>query len=290
MLSTQQENRLVLLNGFMTFFHATFALITSGYGNINLSIPVYDTSLKFVAPTNTSGFDLVPTYTVSGTIELTKISALFFLLSAFAHLGNGFLWKQFYFKYLNKAQSPTRWIEYFFSASVMMLSIAYTSGIRGYTELVCIFWLVATTILFGWLQEVINRPNKDEDSWQLDIVSRSQAHILGYIPQLAAWYSVLYTFLSSASGRCAGPPAFVYYIILGEAILFFSFGLPQLYQILSPPSRYIVGEYIYQILSLVSKGVLGMILLTNVLLYDRFEDAVIDTNTTIPSFNCTTNP
>jgi hypothetical protein len=199
-------------------------------------------------------------------------------MSAFAHMGNGFLWRDFYFHYLEKGQCPTRWIEYFFSASVMMLSIAYTSGIRGYTELVCIFWLVATTIIFGWLNEVINRPKDDEDAWQLDIVTRSQAHVLGYIPQLAAWYSVLYTFLSSAgdSGECGGPPDFVYFIILGEAVLFFSFGIPQLYQVLAPPSRYVVGEYIYQLLSLIAKGMLGMILLTNVLIYDRFEDAVVD--------------
>lgn len=66
-------------------------------------------------------------------------------------------------------------------------------------------------------------------------------------------------------------PIFLYFIIMGEAILFFSFGIPQLYQIFAPPSRYVIGEYI---LSLISKGLLGMILLTNVLLYDRFEDAV----------------
>lgn len=286
MLSVGQKNRLVTFNACMSFFHLMFALATSGAGNMDLNIPVYDTTLTFSPATNTSGFDLLPTYTSSGTLELTKLAALFFLLSAIAHLGNGFIWPKFYFKYLEKAQSPTRWIEYFFSASVMMLSIAYTSGIRGYTELNCIFWLVATTILFGWLQEVINRPAEGKDEWQLDIVSRSQAHFLGYIPQLAAWYSVLYTFLSSASGGCTGPPNFVYLIILGEAVLFFSFGIPQLYQILSPPSRYVIGEYIYQLLSLLSKGLLGMILLTNVLLYDRFEDAVLDTNSSSRR-NCT---
>ena len=288
MLSSRQKRRLVFLNGFMSFFHIMFALATTGMGNVDLQIPVYDTSLTFSPATNTSGFDLLPEYTSSGMIQLTKLAASFFFLSAFAHMGNGFLWSEFYFRYLNKAQSPTRWIEYFFSASVMMLSIAYTSGIRGYTELSCIFWLVATTILFGWLQEVINRPDPEKDEWQMDLVSRSQAHFLGYIPQLAAWYSVLYTFLSSASGGCGGPPDFVYYIVLGEAVLFFSFGIPQLYQILSPPSRYVIGEYIYQLLSLLSKGLLGVILLVNVLMYDRFEDAVVDENITFEErVNCT---
>lgn len=287
MLSQQQKRRLIFFNGFMSFFHLMFALVTSGMGNIELKIPVYDTSLTFSPATNTSGFDLLPTYEQSGIMELTKLAALFFLLSALAHLGNGFIWTNFYFTYLDKAQSPTRWIEYFFSASVMMLSIAYTSGIRGFTELHCIFWLVATTILFGWLQEVINRPKPDKDEWQMNLLSRSQAHVLGYIPQLAAWYSVLYTFLASASGGCGGPPDFVYYIVLGEAVLFFSFGAPQLYQILSPPSKYVYGEYMYQFLSLLSKGVLGIILLVNVLMYDRFEDAVIDDNVT--SFENRTN-
>ena len=289
MLPLQQKQRLIFFNGFMSLFHLLFALATSSVGNVDLKIPVYDTSLTFAPATNTSGFDLLPEYTSSGVLELTKLAALFFLLSAFAHLGNGFLWTDFYFRYLNKGQSPTRWIEYFFSAPVMMLSIAYTSGIRGYTELNCIFWLVATTILFGWLQEVINRPHPEKDEWQLDIASRAQAHVLGYIPQMAAWYSVLYTFLSSASGGgCGGPPDFVYYIVLGEALLFFSFGAPQLYQILSPPSRYVNGEYMYQVLSLLSKGTLGVILLANVLMYDRFEDAVVDANATaFRRTNCT---
>ena len=71
-----------------------------------------------------------------------------------------------------------------------------------------------------------------------------------------------------------GPPDFVYVIVLGEAVVFFSFGAPQLYQVLAPPSRYVYGEYAYQVLSLSSKALLGTALLVNVLIYDSFDEVL----------------
>ena len=38
----------------------------------------------------------------------------------------------------------------------------------------------------------------------------------------------------------------------------------------------LLGEVSYQVLSLVAKGVLGLILMANVLLYDSFDEAVME--------------
>ena len=42
------------------------------------------------------------------------------------------------------------------------------------------------------------------------------------------------------------------------------------------PSRYFWGETSYLILSLVAKGLLGITLMSSVLIFDSFEDAVAD--------------
>jgi len=135
---------------------------------------------------------------------------LFFALSAVAHAGNATCWRGFYLRRLGQAQCPVRWLEYVFSAPIMILSIAYAAGVRGHVELLQGYALVATTITFGWLNEVINRPRVLEtaggapvDAWALPLLPRLQAHLLGYVPQLAAWYGVAFTFLRSATGAGA---------------------------------------------------------------------------------------
>jgi hypothetical protein len=287
MIGARDRFALTVVNAAMSMFHTALAVTTLLVGNPGLWVPVYATRLNFDAPTADRGFRLVPVYEEFGALPLTRTAALFFACSAVAHAGNAWLWRGFYLRRLGQAQSPMRWLEYFFSAPIMILSIAYAAGVRSHVELLQGYALVATTITFGWLNEVISRPRASterafDDAWALPLLPRLQAHLLGYVPQLAAWYGVVFTFLRSATGDgavCGGPPAFVYYIVLGEALLFFSFGVPQLYQALARPSRYVVGEYVYQVLSLLAKGLLGLTLLVNVLVYDQYDDAIADAYT-----------
>jgi hypothetical protein len=269
------RTRLTLLNVAMCTFHTIFAGVVLSAANMRLSVPLYDTALEFEAATAMEGMRLIPTYVESGGLRVSVLAVAFFACSAVAHLGNAVLWRSSYLNGLARGQCASRWVEYFVSASVMMLAIAYTSGIRCYSQLLQIFALTATTMTFGWLNEVINRPSRaGDDRWEHPFLYRAQAHLCGYVPQVAAWYCILYAFLGAGDGGACGPPDFVYFIVLGEAIVFFSFGLPQLYQVLAPPSRYVYGEYAYQVLSLTAKGLLGMTLLLNVLIYDSFDEAI----------------
>jgi len=269
------RTRLTIVNLAMCTFHTIFAAVVFGTANMRLSVPMYDTALTFHVASSTEGMRLTPVYVESGDLRVSWLAVAFFACSAVTHLGNAVLWRSFYLDGLASGRCISRWVEYFVSASVMMLAIAYTSGIRGYTELFQIFALTATTMTFGCLNEVINRPSRTgNDLWERPLHIRAQAHLCGYIPQFAAWYCILYAFLGAADSSVCGPPGFVYVIVLGEAGVFFSFGAPQLYQVLAPPSRYVYGEYAYQMLSLTSKALLGMTLLVNVLIYDSFDEVL----------------
>ena len=67
-------------------------------------------------------------------------------------------------------------------------------------------------------------------------------------------------------------PAFVYGIVFGELLIFWCFGLVQLVVSLRPPSKYYQGEIAYMWLSLFAKGVLGLLVLSNVLVLGSFTD------------------
>ena len=65
----------------------------------------------------------------------------------------------------------------------------------------------------------------------------------------------------------------MYVILWAELALFFSFGLGSLVSQLAPPRYFYRGELLFQVLSLVSKGLLGGLLLSQVLMLSRFEEA-----------------
>ena len=70
-------------------------------------------------------------------------------------------------------------------------------------------------------------------------------------------------------------PSFVYVILWVELVLFFSFGFVALAQLLLPPKHFWRGELAFQVLSLVSKGLLGILLISNVLVLSSFDDMLI---------------
>lgn len=265
--------RLRFYNVSMAIFHTIFAVLALVLGKHDLSLSLWEYRMGLNNNTEIDSF-LAPTFRESAlSIPLTFTTAFFFILSAFFHFGNGFLWNGCYNRCLSMKMVPSRWIEYFFSATTMIITIAYPAGIVQFTELFCIGALIATTMIFGHLTEVISRPSPDSDTWLLPLSARLAPHILGYIPQLAAWFVILFTFYSSTSGGDGeeGPPDFVFALVWLQVFLFFAFGFVQLVVLCRAPSKYIQGEYVYQTLSLLAKGMLGIMLLVNVLFFSNFE-------------------
>lgn len=268
--------RLRMLNFAMAIFHTALFAVTIGVGNLDLAVPLWKPQLEFVPRSADAddgpAFQLVPSFAEAFDMPFTWLVASFFAVSAIAHLGNALLWRAFYERELAQCRVPSRWIEYFFSATIMVIALAFTTGIRSYLLLGCIGALIATTMLFGHLCELIATP-KSADEWDRPLSVRLQAHLLGYIPQGAAWAAILLNFfLAPSAEEGQGPPDFVYLIVYLQAALFFSFGIVQLVQQCLPPKRYPAGEVAYQWLSLGAKGLLGGILLTNVLVLGSFEE------------------
>lgn len=288
------RSTLVAWNASLFFFHATLATITLVFGKTDLLVPTYKTVLTFVLRSGDAasgdaasgdvasgdattsgevigGWDLIPLYEQAGELAFTLLVAAFFVLSAGFHLLNATLLRDYYLRELAECRTPTRWIEYFFSASIMQLLIAYTLGIRDRSLLLTITVLVGITMPFGYWTETIARP-ASADEWTEPLSYRLLPWFLGNVPQCAAWFIVVAQFYDANSGSMDMIPWFVHLILWGELLLFFSFGFVQLAVQCLPPKMFYRGELVFQILSLVSKGLLGMILLANVLMLSRFDD------------------
>ena len=73
-------------------------------------------------------------------------------------------------------------------------------------------------------------------------------------------------------------PVCRYVIIISQLLLFSCFGATQFISLwrVDGPSFFYWSEFSYQVLSLLAKGILGLLLMINVLLFDSFEEAVTE--------------
>jgi len=140
-----------------------------------------------------------------------------------------------------------RWIEYFFSSSIMIVLIAQITGISDIAALIAIFSVNACMILFGALQEKYENPGKP--SW-LPFWFGSFA---GAIPWLAI---AIYVW---APGLNVSPPGFVYGIIASLFVFFNCFAINMVlqYKKVGPWRDYLFGEKVYILLSLTAKALLA---------------------------------
>lgn len=265
----------------MAFFHAIFMVTTLAIGNLHLKVDVYttktdvmyrvkgETTWREERPDGAEvDWRLKPTLSNTDELYLTYATAGFFLISATFHLLNATLWRGFYERQLADCRSPTRWAEYLFSAPLMFVLIAYGLGLRTRTELLTTAALVSATIPYGAWGECEARPDGPK-KWSRPLYLRALPWVLGHVPQTVAWYVVIERF----QGMASNAPAFVTVILWGEFFLFYSFGGAVLIGLFLPPSSFWKQEVAFQVLSLVSKGLLGILLLANVLMLENFDDA-----------------
>ena len=253
----------------MSSLHALLAIVCLSVGNLSLTVPVYASTLNVT--TDSDAWKLEPSDAEEvGRLAITWLVALFFSISSFFHLGNGLLWREYYLSRLEACLCPSRWIEYSFSASVMVLLIAYFSGTLFLSTLISLFGLSFVTMLFGYASELYNRPSSPTEWEKGSFWSRAEVHFLGYPGYTLLWVVLFFQFVRSAIEAGDKMPPFVWGVVIGQCFLFSSFILPQLYQLRSPPSSYVKGELAFQVLSLGSKAMLGGLFLGNVL---RLKDA-----------------
>jgi hypothetical protein len=173
-------------------------------------------------------------------------TALFLVLAALDHLVTATVTRDRYESDLRRGINRFRWVEYSFSATLMVILISMYSGITGIAALIAIAGANVAMILFGWVQELMNPPGRAETTmlpfW------------FGTVVGLAPWVAIA---INVAGAEMV--PGFVYGIVVAQFVFFFSFGLNQWlqYRGLGRWGDYAFGEKGYLVLSLVAKSVLA---------------------------------
>ncbi|OKY78024.1 MAG: putative membrane protein [Candidatus Methanohalarchaeum thermophilum] len=183
-------------------------------------------------------------------IPIGPAVALFLLISSIAHFYVSTIGYSSYIRYLDKKVNPYRWVEYTFSASLMIVIIAMFTGIYDLGYLLAIGFLNASMIWFGWLMEKFNDFEKEID-WSPYIFGC----VAGAIPWIAIALYLIKGFIS-ATGQV---PEFVLWIYISIAIFFNIFAINQYlqYKQIGAWKNYIFGEKMYIVLSLVAKSALA---------------------------------
>ncbi|HTY82218.1 MAG TPA: heliorhodopsin HeR, partial [Dehalococcoidales bacterium] len=173
-----------------------------------------------------------------GVFAFLAISALSLLIIASPPV---FPW---YKRNLLQNRNYGRWIEYFFSSSIMIVLISQIVGIADIAALLAIFGINACMILFGALQEKYEKPGSR--GW----IPFWFGSFAGVIPWIAV---VVYTV---APGLNVSPPGFVYGIVASLFVFFNCFAINMVlqYKKVGPWRDYLFGEKVYIVLSLTAKA------------------------------------
>jgi apolipoprotein N-acyltransferase len=160
-----------------------------------------------------------------------------------------------YKRNLLESRNYGRWIEYFFSSSIMIVLISQICGISDIAALLAIFGINASMILFGALQEKYEKPGGP--SWL--------PFWFGCFAGIIPWIGILIYVI--APGVNASPPGFVYGIIVSLFIFFNCFAINMVLQYKKAGAwrDYLFGEKVYIILSLTAKALLAWQVFANVL-------------------------
>lgn len=172
--------------------------------------------------------------------------AAFLTLAALDHLVTATVARRTYERDLQSGINRFRWVEYSFSATIMVLLISFYSGATGISAVIGIIGSNVAMILFGWLQERMNPPGR--------ATTTMMPFWFGTLVGLAPWVIIAVNIIGSET-----VPGFVYGIFFTQAVLFFSFGLNQWlqYRGVGKWRDYGFGEQVYLVLSLVAKSLLA---------------------------------
>lgn len=179
-------------------------------------------------------------------VPIGLATALFLGLAALDHLVTGTVLRGVYEQDLRRGINRLRWVEYSFSATLMVVLISFYSGITGISAVIAIAGANVGMILFGWMQEMMNPPGRE--------ATTMLPFWFGTVVGLTPWIAIVVNIAGSDT-----VPGFVYGIVVAQFVLFFSFGLNQWlqYRQMGRWADYAHGEKTYLVLSLVAKSVLA---------------------------------
>ena len=215
---------------------ALIAVLTNGF-----SLPVNATFMTGPPGSDSSLHHLFDIPTGWGVVAFLVISAGALWIIASPPV---FGWYQ---ANLLRSRNYGRWIEYFFSSSIMIVLISQLVGISDVAALLAIFGINGAMILFGLLQEKYEDPGRP--SWL--------PFWFGSFAGIVPWIAIL--IYTVAPGLNVSPPAFVYGIIITLFVFFniFAINMVLQYKRVGPWRDYLFGEKVYILLSLTAKALLA---------------------------------
>lgn len=232
--------RLRLFNGVMGFFHLFQAFIMILLSNdyslpITYSFPEFNSATQSIAPVSETIVE----------VPIGPLVALFLLMSASAHFLLSSVLYDWYVNNLKKKMNPGRWIEYSFSASLMIVIIAMLVTIYDVGTLMALFTLTAVMNLLGLVMELHNQTTK-KTNWT--------SYIIGCIAGFVPWVVIFIPLISAES-----VPDFVVGIFISIAVFFNLFAINMIlqYKKVGKWKDYLYGEKMYIVLSLVAKSALA---------------------------------
>ncbi len=239
--STERKlSRLRIWNIAVGLILAVQAILMAGLTN-SFSLPVTATFMNGPPGTAPELHHLFNISTGWGVFAFLAISAASLLIIASPPV---FPW---YKRNLLQNRNYGRWIEYFFSSSIMIVLISQITGISDIAALLAIFGINACMILFGSLQEKYEKPGKP--SWL--------PFLFGCFGGIIPWIAI--AVYVAAPGLDVSPPGFVYGIIASLFVFFNCFAVNMVlqYKKVGPWRDYLFGEKVYIILSLTAKALLA---------------------------------
>jgi len=215
---------------------AAIAFLTNGF-----TLPVTATFMEGPPGTDAKLTKLFDVQVGWGVFAFMAISAAALFIIASPGV---FEW---YKRNLLRDRNYGRWIEYFFSSSLMIVLIAMITGVSDVAALIAIFGVNASMILFGLLMEKYETPGRP------DWLSFLFGCFAGAVPWIAVF---IYLW---GPGVDASPPGFVYGIFVSLFAFFNIFALNMVlqYKKVGPWREYLFGEKTYIVLSLTAKSLLA---------------------------------
>lgn len=233
--------------GFLHLVQGILMIVLSS----SFALPIVGNFLKF----NTATMSLSPSAQTLVELKIGPAIAVFLFLSALAHFSVSTVFYGWYKRNLANHINPARWIEYSFSASIMLVVISMLVGIYDLAALIVIFGLNAAMILFGWMMELHNQTLRQSSG---QAKTNWTAFIFGSIAGAIPWVAIaIYLFAAGEPGMRA--PSFVYWIYFSIFVFFNCFAINQVLQYKKSGrwADYLFGEKVYIILSLVAKSLLA---------------------------------
>ena len=180
------------------------------------------------------------------SVQIGAAIALFLSLAAVDHLITATVARSTYEADLRRGINRFRWVEYSFSATLMVILIGFYTGITSISAVIAVAGANVAMILFGWLQERMNPPGRT--------ATTMLPFWMGSLVGIAPWLVIVINTIGADA-----VPGFVYGILVAQFVFFFSFGLNQWlqYKGVGRWADYAYGEKTYLVLSLVAKSVLA---------------------------------